>query len=185
MTVMDQGNAHDLVRLLEDIPEFDGYKIELIDGNIKMQASATPIHNFIQASVASAFITRGWWSLTEQALISQVAGFEPKPDTVVTAAGKADDNANPFPADRVELIVEIVSTDKDSDYIKKRMWYARSGIPLYVLIDPNDGVCELYSEPHGGVYRTTRTSEFGEPVLLPSPFDFSLDTTSFRLYPPR
>jgi Uma2 family endonuclease len=185
MTVMDQGNAHDLVRLLEDIPEFDGYKIELIDGKLTLLPSATPFHNFIQSFVGGAFVNQGWWAMTEQALTSPVSGFEPKPDVVVTTAERVAGNPNPFPADRVEMVVEIVSSDKDADYLKKRVWCTASGIPLYLLIDPNDGICELYSEPHGGAYRTTRTSEFGEPVPLPTPFDFSLDTSRFRIYPPR
>lgn len=185
MTVMELGSTHDVVRLLEKIPELDGYKIELIDGNIVMQASAPPIHNFIQSHVTAAFVTRGWWSMTEQALMSPRPGFEPKPDVVVTAMGKADDNANPLPADRVELVVEIVSTDKGPDYFKKRLWYAASDIPLYLLIDPNDGSCELHSEPRGGTYRTIHQSQFGEPIPLPAPFDFVLDTSAFKLYPPR
>lgn len=184
MTMVEERAAHDLLRKLERLPEFDGYKIELIDGTICMHPSAKPFHNFIQSYVTGAFINHGWWSLTEQALISSVVGYEPKPDVVVTTAEQAADNANPYPADRVEMAAEIVSTDRDSDYGKKRIWCAMSGIPLYLLIDPNDGTCQLHSEPDRASYRVVRHSLFGEPIVLPKPFGFDVETTRFKVYPP-
>ncbi|MCZ7416492.1 MULTISPECIES: Uma2 family endonuclease [unclassified Streptomyces] len=90
-----------------------------------------------------------------------------------------------IPADRVELAVEIVSTDRNSYHHKKQLWYARSGIPVYLLIDPNVGVCELCTEPVSPSYRAVRHSEFGEPVKLPEPFGFSVETSRFRRHPPR
>ncbi|MCC9310534.1 Uma2 family endonuclease [Kitasatospora sp. RB6PN24] len=185
MTAMATTNAHDLVRLLESIPELDAYRVELIDGKIVMLPSAAPFHNFIQANAASQFIQRGWWAMTEQALVSPEASFEPKPDIAVTTHELAADNLNPFPAERAAITVEIVSTDRDGDYAKKRFWYAISGVPLYVIIDPNDGVWELHSGARGGDYRIVERGEFGEPIELPEPFAFPLDTSAFKVYPPK
>ncbi|GAA2663280.1 Uma2 family endonuclease [Streptomyces vastus] len=179
--------GHELLRFLEEIPELDQLKIELIDGKIVMQASAAPLHNFIVTKLATQLDEKGWVVLAEQALISDISSFEPKADLTVTTFEKISDNRNPLPADRVDLVVEVVSTDKDSDYIKKRMWYAMSEIPLYLLVDPNDGTMELCSDPdpHKLRYRTSDPFTFGDPVELPDPFGFSLDTTQFKLYPPK
>ena len=185
MTATVPETAHDLVRLLEQLPEFDAYRIELIDGKIVLLPSAAPFHNFIQATVAGQFIQQGWWSMTEQALVSPERSFEPKPDIAVTTHEQAADNANPFPADRIAITVEIVSTDRDSDYAKKRIWYALSGVPLYAIIDPNVGAWELHSQPRDGDYRVVAHGEFGEDVELPAPLSFALDTSTFKVYPPK
>ncbi|GAA3371628.1 Uma2 family endonuclease [Streptomyces sannanensis] len=179
--------GHELLRFLESLPELDPLKIELIDGKIVMQASAAPFHNRIVTKLTTQFDARGWEVLAEQALISDISSFEPKPDLTVTTFEKIADNRNPVPADRVDLVIEVVSTDKDSDYIKKRMWYAMSEIPLYLLIDPNDGTIELYSDPDPRKlhYRTTDPFRFGDTVELPEPFSFAVDTSQFKLYPPK
>jgi Uma2 family endonuclease len=184
MTATVPETAHDLVRLLEKLPEFDAYRIELIDGKIVLFPSAAPFHNFIQTAVASQFIQQGWWSMTAQALVSPERAFEPKPDVAVTTHELAADNANPFPAHRIAITVEIVSRDRDSDYAKKQAWYALSGIPLYVIIDPNDGTWELHSDPRGADYRVVAHGEFGEEIELPEPFSFPLETKTFKVYPP-
>ncbi|WP_052865894.1 Uma2 family endonuclease [Streptomyces niger] len=178
-------DPHDLLRFLEDLPELDQLKIELIDGKIVMQASAAPFHNQIVMKLGMQFESHGWTALPDQALISPISSFEPKADLTVTTPEAMADNANPFPADRVALVVEIVSSDKDVDYIKKRFWYGMSEIPLYLVIDPNIGTCSLHSQPHTNGYRTVTTLEFGEPVELPEPFGFAVDTSAFKLYPPK
>ncbi|MGW1075461.1 Uma2 family endonuclease [Streptomyces sp. NPDC002537] len=174
---------HALLRFLDTLPELDPLKIELIDGKIVMQASAAPLHNIIVAWLARQFLEGGWAALPEQGLISEVGDFEPKPDLTVTPVEELADNRNPYPADRVDLVVEVVSTDKNSDYVKKCSWYAMSKISQYLLIDPFDGVCELHSRPQGAAYRTVDTYEFGEPVKLLEPFSFAVDTSRFKLYP--
>lgn len=178
---------HELLRTLEGLPELDQLRIELIDGKIVMQASAAPFHNRIVSDLAAQFGRKNWEALPGQTLISSTPGFEPKADLTVTTFEKIEDNRNPLPADRVDLVVEVVSTDKDCDYTKKRMWYAMSEIPLYLLVDPNDGSMELCSDPdpHKLRYRTSDPFTFGDPVELPDPFGFSLDTTQFKLYPPK
>jgi Uma2 family endonuclease len=185
MTATVPETAHDLVRLLEQIPELDAYRIELIDGKIVMLPSAAPFHNLIQVEISSQLNRQDWAAMTEQALFSPIRAFEPKPDVVATTYERTADNANPFPAERVLLAVEIVSTDRDSDYAKKRVWYAASGIPLYLIVDPNDGVWELHSHPRGDGYRAVEHGEFGEDIELPAPFSLALSTSRFKLYPPR
>ncbi|TDC13040.1 Uma2 family endonuclease [Streptomyces sp. 8K308] len=178
-------NPHDLMRFLEKLPELDHLKIELIDGKIVMQASAAPLHNLIVSELSAQFRAQGWVALGEQALFTPSSSFEPKPDLSVTTLDAVADNANPFPCQRVPLVVEVVSGDKDVDHVKKRFWYGTVSIPLYLLVDPHDGICALHSHPRDHGYRTVSTTEFGEPIELTEPFSFALDTRSFKLYPPK
>ncbi|MET9482465.1 Uma2 family endonuclease [Streptomyces sp. NPDC006638] len=185
-TVRDD-TGHELLRFLETLPELDQLRIELIDGKIVMQASAAPFHNRIVARLSAQFLAEEWEVLPEQAMISDISSFEPKADLTVTTAEKIADNRNPLPADRVDLVVEVVSSDRDSDYVKKRMWYAMSEVPFYLLVDPNDGTVELCSHPDPRKlrYRTTDRFQFGDTVELPVPFSFGVDTSQFKLYPPK
>ncbi|WP_050502537.1 Uma2 family endonuclease [Streptomyces monomycini] len=183
--IMRGEKGHELLRFLEKIPELDQLKIELIDGKIVMQASAAPFHNRIVALLTAQVLAEGWEALPEQALVSDISSFEPKADLTVTVEEAIRSNPNPLPADRVDLVVEVVSSDRDSDYIKKRMWYAMSRIPLYLLVDPNECMIELYSEPDHLTYRRVDPYQFGDQVPLPEPFSFAIDTSRFKPYPPK
>ncbi|WP_168222776.1 hypothetical protein [Streptomyces xiamenensis] len=48
-----------------------------------------------------------------------------------------------------------------------------------------DHPSHLHAQPYGQGYRTRTTTEFGRPIELPQPFGFALDTTGFKIYPPR
>ncbi len=73
-------------------------------------------------------------------------------------------------------------SERDSDYARKRRWYARSRIPLHLLVDLNEGAVELRSQPGDLDYGRVDRYRFGEPVPLPEPFSFAVDTRRFRSY---
>ncbi|MCU4746819.1 MULTISPECIES: Uma2 family endonuclease [unclassified Streptomyces] len=185
VTMSPIANPHELLRFLEEVPELDELKIELIDGKIVLRASATPFYNRIVRDLGSQFQREDWEALPEQAVISPDSSFEPKPDLSVTTLDAIADNPNPLPCHSVDLVVEVVSGDRDVDQIKKLFWYGTSKVPLYLIVDPNDGLSHLHAKPYGRGYRTRTTTEFGRPVELPEPFGFALDTTGFKIYPPR
>lgn len=54
------------------------------------------------------------------------------------------------------LAIEVVS-DPRHDRVRKLNLYARAGIPVYVIVDPNDDQIEVY--PHGG-------SGYGAPTIF-------------------
>ncbi|MGW7557690.1 Uma2 family endonuclease, partial [Streptomyces rimosus] len=88
----------------------------------------------------------------------------------------------------VHLVVEVVEkvvSERDSDYAGKRRWYARSRIPLHLLVDPDKGAVELHSQPGDLDYGRVDRYRFGDPVPLPEPFSFAVDTTRFKPYPPK
>ncbi|MFD7166481.1 hypothetical protein [Streptomyces violascens] len=60
--------------------------------------------------------------------------------------------------------------------------YAKSGVPLYLLLDPwHSGrpTAALYGEPEHGTYRVLDMVEYGGKLTLPAPFDLEIDTGSF------
>lgn len=85
--------------------------------------------------------------------------------------------------DGVLMAVEVTSRDSDTnqrDRIDKRDGYAAAGIPIYLLIDRDDSTVSVYRRPEDGRYRTVTTLAFGEPVKLPAPVGFTLETEKLK-----
>ncbi|WP_158581522.1 Uma2 family endonuclease [Actinomadura spongiicola] len=109
---------------------------------------------------------------------------EPVPDLIVLPEALRQ-GSKPW-AHETELLVEVVSpSNYRSDYEGKRERYARSNAPQYLLVDPRDGVCVLFSGPKkaDGTYERVVTTKFGEPVVGLACMDGGeLDTSEFLRY---
>ncbi|KJS53414.1 hypothetical protein VM98_25340 [Streptomyces rubellomurinus subsp. indigoferus] len=81
--------------------------------------------------------------------------------------------------DGVAMVVEVTSGKPDQDRIAKRHCYARAAIPLYLLVDREKAQLSLFGKPHREEYTEVHLAAFGEPLALPEPFDFDLDTKPF------
>lgn len=169
-----------------DVPE--GFKAELIRGEIVMMAGPDMVHNVIVASIQHQVPYAGWRSLTTQDLSIPGEPSEPQPDLVVFERGAVREAGRLLPSGAVTLVVEVVSrTSADRDHRTKREMYAAGGIPAYLIVDPLRGECTLLTEPTEenakGLpdYLSARTSRFGAPV----PVDLLgvvLDTTEFQTF---
>jgi len=86
-----------------------------------------------------------------------------------------------MPTDGVLLVVEVTSNNPHKDREDKRKGYAAAGIPLYLLVDRQQRVVVLHSDPDGdtGDYLTTHNAPYGKDVPLPAPFDFALETSDW------
>lgn len=81
--------------------------------------------------------------------------------------------------DGVAMVVEVTSTKADRDRIAKRHCYALAGIPLYLLVDREEGTATLFSDPKARDHAEAHIVHFGKPLPLPAPFGFDLDTADF------
>jgi hypothetical protein len=92
--------------------------------------------------------------------------------------------------DNVVLLVEITSPDwpetvkNDRDVKPKR--YAKNGVPFYLLVDQESGSWKLHALikgwPRYDVVATGEYGEYGEPIELPEPFGFSVETADWPPY---
>ncbi|MFG3116838.1 Uma2 family endonuclease [Streptomyces sp. NPDC048197] len=85
--------------------------------------------------------------------------------------------------DGVVYVGEIVSeSHPEDDTNKKVKKYAQAVIPYYLIVNPIEGTCLLYSLPEGEHYRASLETDFGKPVPIGEPFDLALDTTALYTY---
>ncbi|WP_308280869.1 Uma2 family endonuclease [Streptomyces lomondensis] len=53
-----------------------------------------------------------------------------------------------------------------NDYGPKKAAYAQAGVPVYLVADPYEGTCHVYTQPHKGDYATVTKVPFGDEVDL-------------------
>jgi hypothetical protein len=148
-------------------------RVELIDGEIVTKMAIGPRHG---ASVDRA--NRALTTTVDTSAIVRVQGSvrldlfnEPEPD-IVLLRPRADfyASAHPGPAD-ILLIVEVAESSIDYDRDIKARVYARAGLPEYWLVDLNEDVVHVHSDPSSGVYRAVasyRRDQSITPRLLPT-----------------
>lgn len=161
-----------LAKALEDLAAFAeerGFtfaKFESIGDEIVMLAGTRWEHDAIVALIRKQ-VPRDdvFCQLTNVDLQLTSEPREPIPDLIVVPS-KLAPGAKPW-AHETELLVEVVSQNNfRSDYEGKRERFARSGAPQYLLVDPGEGVCVLYTGPNKseGTYTDVITCKFGLPI---------------------
>ncbi|EFL16618.1 Uma2 family endonuclease [Streptomyces sp. C] len=83
------------------------------------------------------------------------------------------------------MVVEVTSFDPDADQRdrdEKRAAYAQADIPVYLLVDRDQDMLTVHSDPQDGMYRQTVSYAYGEAVTLPAPVRITLDTEKLKDY---
>ncbi|MEU2787497.1 Uma2 family endonuclease [Streptomyces sp. NPDC007100] len=188
MTAVDDRPAtHPLVAFFEDLEVPEGFKAELLRGEIVMMAGPDMIHNRIVQSVADQIPSDRWERLQTQDVGILEEASEPQPDLVVLELDAGPESGRLMPTEVITMLVEVVSkTSIDRDYRVKRNIYAAGKIPAYLVIDPVMAQCVLLTEPTGSGedadYAVQRITKFGDPVPLDL-LGVELDTGKFRKLP--
>ncbi|MEV2212827.1 Uma2 family endonuclease [Streptomyces sp. NPDC050997] len=177
----------ELVWVWEQTDAPKGCKIEIIEGLI----TVTPLSAIAHHAVTGRMTRRLYEVIPQDWGVYQWLGLATPsrlglyvPDLAVVPRLELRTGNDGFvPAGEAELVVEITSKPTASnDRVHKAAGYAEAGVPLYLLIDalaPGGPTSTLYGEPEADGYRVLWAGEFGAPVLLPWPFDLSLDTSGF------
>lgn len=170
-------------RALESLDVPEGFRAELINGEIILSPSGKPLHWDIQLNLIGQFRPLGWYVAADQTLLHPEYEDEPRPDLIAVSGSVEIDLEDAYYAEQVSLAVEVLSKwNRGTDLVDKVEVYARFGIPLYLIIDPFKGACILYRSPQGRGYAEKGITEFGEPIDLPEPMELRLATTEFRTY---
>ncbi|MFE2169591.1 Uma2 family endonuclease [Streptomyces sp. NPDC059447] len=187
MTAVDDRLITDAAKVFEDLEVPEGFKAELLRGDIVMMAGPDRVHNRIVLSVLYQIPRERWESLQTQDIAIPGESSEPQPDLVVLELGSQPGPGRLIPAPAVTLLLEVVSKNSAvADYGIKRSMYAAGQVPAYLIIDPFEAECLLLTEPAGSGedadYKVERRAKFGESVRLPG-LEVDLDTGEFGTLP--
>ncbi|MEU2787498.1 Uma2 family endonuclease [Streptomyces sp. NPDC007100] len=187
MTAVDDRLITDATEIFRRLEVPEGYKAELLRGNIVMMAGPDWVHNDIVESVLDQIPRKPWQRKQTQDVAFPRETSEPQPDLVVLPRDAFAGPGRLIPAEAVTFLLEVVSKSSvDHDYRIKRSVYAAGKVPAYLIVDPIAAECCLLTEPYGegedADYRIERISKFGEAVPLEL-LDVTLDTSEFPTLP--
>ncbi|MEV6206101.1 Uma2 family endonuclease [Kitasatospora sp. NPDC051914] len=164
-----------------------GWKIEVSGDEIIMMAGPSVIHQRNLLVVREQFDAHrpaGFMPSENTDLASPQVGKLRNPDLTYIPVSVVELGGNEVPAELAAVAVEVVSpSNPENDLVGKVRDYPLMDIPLYLLIDPREGVVVLHSEPSGGVYHRRWSGKFGDTVPIPEPFSFDLATSDLIPYP--
>lgn len=173
--------------LAEDLDRYEGYRVEIIGGELVMSPSPRlsharvwrMIHDQLQGVLPDGLVS-GWG----ESVTSPAHGEDfVEPDLMVYLESCEQTEDWFASGEEVPLVVEVVSASNATrDTVDKPKWYAIAGVALFLLIDPRESAWRLYSEPGDGQYRVTRDGRFGDPIPVPAPIGIELNTDEFRQY---
>ncbi|MDL2079334.1 Uma2 family endonuclease [Streptomyces sp. GXMU-J15] len=88
--------------------------------------------------------------------------------------------ADPWmPCEGVTMVLEVTNRSSERDCATKRRCYARAGIPLYLLVNRETKWITLLRSPKPDDYQELHAVALGNPLPLPKPFSFDLETRDF------
>jgi Uma2 family endonuclease len=145
-------------------------RVELLEGIIVDKMTQNPPHNAAIDLVRDQLepLLPEDYRLREQKAVRLVGGSEPEPDlAVVLGPAKRYARRHPGPQD-IFLVVEVADTSLADDRQRKGRIYARSRLAVYWIVNLQDGVVEVYTNPKGGKapgYTTRR--DYGRDESVP------------------
>lgn len=150
------------------LPEIDEYRwLELDDGELYFMPRPRRRHQFVKDSLVICFgdhlnsfdepPAEAYSELV--VIISQETGRILIPDLSIFVR-KPGDRSDISAAGRIpDLVIEILSTDRNRDLVRKRQLYAEAGIAEYWIFDPrNDTVLPLELRDGEYIERPTLTA---------------------------
>lgn len=186
----------------------EGFRAEIIEGDIVVSPAARVAHNWFVTGVIAAMVraadadpTFRWVALSNTGVgAPEAAGWIP--DVVIVdrernAEVLAADEAVFTPSDLVMAIEVTSPSNADHDrepgpqhrrkngnrIMSKWTDYASAGVEYYLLVDRDPRVARatLYFDPNPATsrYESAIAWEFGEPIVLPEPFGVTIDTTEW------
>lgn len=183
-----EASSEFLLKSFLDLGTPEGLRAELVDGEIVLTPPPDGNHQDLIWHVLEQVIRNSSTTMQFSGQSGLIVPSRGTPDAgrlipdgiFAPAALKVFRNAPSWmPADGIELALEVTSSRPELDREAKRRAYAGASIPLYLLVDRQEGRVALFSHPVSGDYSRMLAVAFGDKLDLPKPFDFALDTAPF------
>ncbi|MGW2718193.1 Uma2 family endonuclease [Streptomyces sp. NPDC001492] len=145
----------------------EGYKVEIVEGTVFM-APQRDIHWKIIRRIVRALEDEFGMDVN---VLSDVRIDFPgslngyAPDVAKIREGAKKDSKGLWSHQDVEFVAEVISKGTaPNDYGPKKTAYAVAEVPVYLIADPYQGKCHLYTQPKDGEYVVELSVAFGGDV---------------------
>jgi Uma2 family endonuclease len=164
----DEITLDELFERIEKMPAPEGYKVEIVEGTVFMSPQRDT-HWEIILDIVEQLRTK----YPRQRVKSDVRidypghlnGFAT--DVTAMAEGAAKTESGRWRYEDVEFVAEVISKGTAAnDYGPKKAAYAKAEVPVYLVADPYQGRCHVYTHPKGDDYATETKVDFGDEVDL-------------------
>lgn len=172
-----------LLHTVAEMDTPDGFKAELIRGKIIVSPFSKLRYSRrmrLLREQLQAHVPKGHFADTSPFLFRFAAaerGYGP--DLYVADEAAFDEEGLHADGAALSLVGEFTSVStKDADWNEKLEVYGLL-VPIYLVVDMQDSEITCFWDPSPHGYRSRKTVSFGEPLHVPEPFDFAIDTTGF------
>jgi len=149
-------------------------RLELIDGALYIMSTPTKDHQFLLARLIVYFElyldaftpapAEVYQDITT--ILSPELQRVVEPDLVVILGGRNDIGGLIYVEGVPDIVVEILSSDRSHDLVRKRQIYAEAGVREYWILDPRHDTVTLL-ELRGGVYAARAELAAGDALTTP------------------
>lgn len=153
---------------LETMPVPEGYKVEIVEGTVYMSPQRDTHWEIILDLVEQLRTKYPRKRVKSDVRIDypgHLNGFAT--DVTVMAEGATKAENGHWSYEDVEFVAEVISKGTAAnDYGPKKAAYATAEVPVYVIADPYQGRCHIYTDPKGSDYEVETRVPFGKDVDL-------------------
>ncbi|MFI0538896.1 Uma2 family endonuclease [Streptomyces sp. WSLK1-3] len=153
---------------LERMPVPEGYKVEIVEGTVYMSPQRDTHWEIILDIVEQLRTKYPRKRVKSDVRIDypgHLNGFATDVTVMAEGAAKAEDGH--WSHADVEFVAEVISKGTAAnDYGPKKAAYATAEVPVYVIADPYQGRCHIYTDPKGSDYEVETRVPFGKDVDL-------------------
>jgi Uma2 family endonuclease len=153
---------------LERMPVPEGYRVEIVGGNIFMSPQRDTHWEIIAAiydQLRNKYPRQRVKSDVRIDYPGHLNGFAT--DVTLLARDAEKNDRGLWRYQDVVFVAEVISKGTAAnDYGLKKAAYARAEVPVYVIADPYQGRCHVYTQPKDGEYATEMKLSFGDSLDL-------------------
>jgi Uma2 family endonuclease len=167
---------------LEKMPVPEGTKVEIVGGNIFMtpqRQTHWEIIFGILEQLRDRYPRKRLASDVRIDFPGHLNGFAC--DVAAMAERSVKDRKGRWRYQDIEFVAEVISRDTAAnDYGPKKLAYALAEVPVYLVADPYQGKCHLFTQPKDGEYVSELSVAFGVDVdMTTTHLDLTLKTDEF------
>lgn len=164
----NESTLDEMFERLEKMPVPEGYKVEIVEGTVYMSPQRDTHWEIILDIVEqlrSKYPRKRVKSDVRIDYPGHLNGFATDVTVVAERAEKTD--AGHWRHQDVEFVAEVISKGTaTNDYGPKKAAYAKAEVPVYLIADPYQRRCHLYTQPKENDYEIETTVPFGSDLDL-------------------